>query len=222
MDPMTMMALASAGSGIITKLMNPGGAYKAGQKQLDKFYNQGQGYLQPYSQNGQDQYGNLNGAINNLLNPSQLTDQWMNDYQMSDAAKYQQGRAQDAGMRAMSSMGMVGSTPGLQAMQAGLSGIAADDEQRYIDRMIQQYTQGANLAQGIYGQGAGAAGQMSNNAMNMGQNSAEMAYGQKSAPGAMFGSLMNNASNLGGQYYQMQGMNNLANSMGNSGWNTGG
>ena len=55
---------------------------------------------------------------------------------------------------------------------------------------MQKYLAGAGLAQGIYGQGANAAGQQSQNAMNMGQNSAEMAYGKQNAGGNMLSGLI--------------------------------
>ena len=76
---------------------------------------------------------------------------FLGDYQQSDASRYSQGRAMNNGLDMLSSMGMLGSTPGLQSLQAGASQIGAQDEQRYIDQMIQQYLQGAGLAQGIYG-----------------------------------------------------------------------
>lgn len=197
---------------MIKSFLNPGKGYQKAQNQLTNYYNQGQNYLQPYSQNAQSMYGNLSGAVENLLNPSQLLDQWMNDYEMSDMAKLAQNRAMDNGMSALSSMGLLGSTPGIQAIQAMGNEIAAQDEQRFIERMINQYMQGAQLAQGIYGTGANAGQQLSNNANQMGQNSAEMAYGRQNAPGQLFGSLLGTGSNLAGAYMGMQGMNNMADS----------
>lgn len=202
---------------MLQSFLNPEKGYEAGQEQLNNYYGQAQNYLQPYNENGQEAYGNLSGAMNDLLNPSSLMDRWMNDYQQSEQSKIAQARAMEQGNRAASSTGVLGSTPHLQAMQAGSNEIGAQDEQRYIERMIQQYLQGANLAQGIYGQGANAGQMMSQNATNMGNNSAEMAYGQKNAPGQLFGNLLGTAANVGGAYMGMKGMNNLANS-----WKTGG
>jgi hypothetical protein len=170
--------------------MNPEKGYQKGQEQLDKYYQQGQQYLQPYTQHGEEAYGALNEAQNNLLNPSSLHDRWIQDYNQSEASKIAQARAMEQGNRAASTNGVLGSTPHLQAMQAGSAEIGAQDMEHYIDRMIQQYLQGAGIAQGIYGQGANAAGAMSNNANQMGQNSAEMAYGKQNAPGNMFNDLL--------------------------------
>lgn len=197
--------------------LHPERGYEAGQNELNNYYGQAQGHLQPYQQQGQEAYGHLNGAMQDLLNPSSLMDRWMNDYQQSEQSKIAQARAMEQGNRAASASGVMGSTPHLQAMQAGSAEIGAQDEQRYIERMIQQYLQGAGIAQNIYGTGANAGGQMSNNATNMGQNSAQMATNATNAPGAMFSNLLGMGANLGGAYMGMKGMNNLANA-----WKTGG
>ncbi len=199
------------GLNMFDSFLHPERGYEKGQEQMDKYYQQGQGYLQPYQQQGQEQYGNLQEAIQSLLNPSSLHDRWLQDYNQSDASKMSQARAMEQGNRAASSMGIMGSTPALQAMQAGSAEIGAQDQQRYIERMIQQYLQGAGLAQGVYGQGAQAGNMMGQNAMNMGQNAAEMAYGKQNAPGQLFGNLLGTGANLAGGYMGMQGMNNMAN-----------
>lgn len=202
---------------MLKSFLNPGKGYQKGQQQLDKYYQQAQQQMQPYNQNAQNMYGQLSDATTNLLNPSSLMDKWLNDYEMSDQAQFAQNRAMDSGQNAASAMGLVGSSPALQALQYGQNEIGAQDEQRYIDRMIQQYLQGAGLAQNIYGQGANAAGAMSNNAMNMGSDAANMAFGRQNAPGKMFADLLGTGAGLAGSYMGMQGMNNMAKA-----WNTGG
>lgn len=176
--------------------MNPGKGYEKAQDQYDNYYNQSQDYLQPYNQNGQDIYPELRDATSNLLNPMSLMDKFLQDYEMSDAAKFSQNRAHESGLNALSATGMMGSTPGLQALQYGQSEIGAQDQERFIERMINQYLQGASLAQGIYGQGANTAGQQSNNAMTAGNNAASMAYGKQNAPGEMFGNLLGTGAGL--------------------------
>jgi hypothetical protein len=208
------------GVDMISSFLNPGKGYKKGQEQLDKYYQQSQGYLQPYNQQGQQAYGHLNTAMQNLLNPAQLNDQFASNYQTSNLARMQLDRAMYRGNRAASSMGLMGSSPALQALQAGTNEIGAQDEQRYMDRMIQQYLQGAGLAQNVYGMGAQAGGQMGQNAMNMGGESANMAYGQQNAPGQMFGSLLGTAAGLGGSYMGMKGMQAGGGGMQNAPWNT--
>lgn len=175
---------------MFTSFLNPGKGYKKGQEQLDKYYQQGQNYLQPYREHGEEAYGKLSEATDNLLDPSSLFDKWIQDYQQSDVANFNQERARQNGLNSASSMGLVGSSPALQSLQAGQNEIGAQDQMAYIDKMIQQYLQGAGLAQGVYGQGAQAGNQLSHNAVNMGNSSAEMAYGRQNAPGNMFNDLL--------------------------------
>lgn len=174
----------------LSSFLSPQKGYEAGQKQLDKYYGQAQGALDPYNQQGQQQYGNLNEYINKLMNPGALQDEWIKSYQESDSLHNTQDRAQQHGLDAASSMGLMGSSPALNSIQAGTTQIGLDDRQNYLDNLMQKYMAGAGLSQGIYGQGANAAGQMGQNAMNMGQNSAQMAYNQKNAGGNMMSGLI--------------------------------
>ena len=197
--------------------LHPGRGYEKGQEQLDKYYGQGQGFLNPYNQQGQDQYKNMQEYLKNLMNPQGLQDQWAKGYKESDAAKSMEGIAQQHGLDAASSMGLMGSSPALQAIQAGTSGIAAQDKQSYMDDLMKKYMAGMGLTSNIYGTGASAAGQQSQNAMNMGNNSAQMAFGQQNAGGDLFSKLLGSGLGLFGGY-----MNNRNSSGGPNPWNTGG
>jgi len=174
----------------LSSFLNPGKGYEKGQEQLDKYYGQAQGALQPYNQNGQDQYANLQEMLKNLMDPQALQDKWASGYKESEAAKNAEGIAQEHGLDAASSMGLMGSNTALNAIQRGTSQIGADDKQNYLDQLMEKYKQAVGLSSGIYGQGANAAGTQSNNAMNMGQNSANMAYGKQNAGGSMLEKLL--------------------------------
>lgn len=195
--------------GMLSSFLHPERGYAKGQEQLDQYYNNAQDLLRPYQNQGQEAYGHLNTAMQRLLNPAELHGDFANSYQESPMARIAAERAQNSGLRAASSMGMMGSTPALQAIQSGGAAIGAQDQERYIDRMIQQYLQGAGLAQGIYGQGANMAGQMGQNAMNMGQNSAEMAYGKQNAPGQLFGNILGTAVGVAAPWTAFGNSNNL-------------
>lgn len=181
----------------LSNWLNPGKGYQKGQEQLDKYYNEAQGALNPYNQQGQQQYGNLNNYINSLMDPEALQNKWAEGYSESPAAKQAEAMATQHGANAASAMGLMGSNTALNATQAGTTQIGLDDRQNYLDNLMQKYLAGANLAQGIYGTGANAAGNMSNNAMNMGQNSAEMAYGKQNAGGNMMSGLLGLAGGIG-------------------------
>jgi len=194
----------------LSSFLHPGRAYEKAGNEYQKHYNEGQGYLQPYNENGQQAYGNLSGAMENLLNPQDLYNEWASGYQTSPAAQNAQGRAREQGAQAASSMGIFGSTPALQSIQAGTSQIGAEDFDRYMDNLMQKYVSGAQLAQGIYGQGGQAGNAMGQNANQMGQNSAQMAFGKQNAPGQMFNDLLKTGA------YMFTG------GMGGSPWSTGG
>ena len=174
----------------LSSFLNPGKGYQKGQEQLDKYYQQAQGNLTPYSQQGQEQYGNINDIIKNLMNPTALNQKWTESYTTSPQALQAQQMAQEQGANAASALGLMGSNTALSATQAGASQIGLNDRQNYLNDMMDKYKTAAGLSQGIYGTGAGAASGMANNAMNMGQNSAQMAYGQQNAGGSMFGNLL--------------------------------
>ncbi|CAB4151333.1 hypothetical protein UFOVP685_11 [uncultured Caudovirales phage] len=178
----------------LSSFLHPGKGYAKGQEQLDKYYQQGQGYLDPYNQNGQQQYGNLDEIIKNLMDPTELNKKWTESYSESPQALQAEKMAQEHGLNAASSMGLMGSNTALNATQAGTTQIGLDDRQNYLNDLMNKYTQAAGLAQGIYGQGANAATGMSNNANQMGQNSAEMAYGKQNAGGNMLGGLIGTAA----------------------------
>lgn len=182
----------------LSSFLHPGKGYDKGQEQLNNYYNQGQGYLQPYNTNGMNQYGNLNDVIKNLLDPTELNKKWTESYTESPQAKQAEQLAQQHGLDAASSMGLMGSNTALQATQAGTTQIALDDRQRYLDDLMNKYMQGAGLSQGIYNTGANTAGQMSNNANQMGQNSAQMAFGKQNAGGDLFGKLLGTGVGLVG------------------------
>jgi len=196
----------------LSSFLHPGKGYEKGQEQLDKYYgqsqdlyNQAQGYQQPYNQNGMDQYSNLNDYIKNLMDPQALQDKWAKGYTESESAKNAENMAQEHGMNALSSMGLMGSNTGINAVQKGTTQIGLDDRQNYLDNLMQKYLAGAGLVQGAYGTGANAANSMSQNAMNQGQNamtqgqnSAGMAYGKQNAGGNMLSSLIGQGVGLAG------------------------
>ncbi len=176
--------------GFFDDLFHPGKGYDKAQEQLNQYYNQGQGALNPYMQQGQQAYGQLSGAMGNLLDPAKLQAEWAKSYTTSPQAQQAQDMAQQQGLDAASSMGLLGSRTGLDAIQAGTSAIGSADRQQYLNDLMQKYTLGTGIGQNIYNTGANAASQSSQNAMNMGQNSAQMAFGRQQAGNDMFGSAL--------------------------------
>jgi len=182
----------------LSKFLHPEKGYEKGQEQLDKYYAQGQGYLQPYNQFGQNAYGDINAAMKALLNPEELQNKWTQSYEESPQAKQAEAMAQEHGLNAASGLGLMGSGTALDAIQSGTTQIGLNDRQNYLDNLMQKYLAGAGIGQNIFGQGANAANAMSGNAMNMGQNSAQMAYGKENAQGNLFGNLLGAGIGLAG------------------------
>jgi hypothetical protein len=174
----------------LSSFLHPEKAYDKAQQEREKYYNQGQGYLNPYNQNGIDTYGKYSGAMDKLLNPAALQDEWNKGYKESDFAKQNEAMASQSGLNAAQQMGLGGSAPALQAIQSGTAGIVAKDRQQYLDDLMQKYMAGIGIGQDIYGKGAGAAGQMSQNANQMGQDSAQLTFNKNNAQGDMFGKLL--------------------------------
>jgi hypothetical protein len=179
-----------------SSFMNPGRGYGAAQQELNKFYDQAQGYHQPYNQHGINQGNNLSEQIKLLMDPAALQDKWASGYKESEAAKNMANLAQQHGLDAASSMGLMGSNTALNAIQSGTSGIVAQDRQNYLNDLMEKYKLGTGLSQNMFNTGANAAGQMSNNAMNMGQNSAGLQFGKTNASGDMFGKIGGAAGKL--------------------------
>lgn len=182
----------------LSSFLHPGRAYDKAGDQVQQYWQQAQGYLNPYIQQGQQGYGEMANAMNALLNPETLQNKWAQGYETSPAALQAQEFAKQSGLDSASAMGLMGSTPALSALQAGESQIALQDRQNYLDNLMQKYLAGAGLAQNIYGIGANAAGQAAQGAMNTGQNMAQMAYGKQAAGGNMFGNLLGTAAGLAG------------------------
>lgn len=178
--------------------IHPEKAYQAGQGELDKYYNMGQQYNAPYNQIGQNSAGDLSSIMKSLLNPGELEDKWSSGYHESEAAKNSEALAKEHGLDAASSMGLMGSTPALQAIQAGTSGIVADDRQNYMNDLMQKLLSGIGIGTNFFNTGANSATSMANNATNMGNSSAGLKYGEKSAPGNAMGGLLGLGAGLAG------------------------
>lgn len=209
------------GYGMIDSFLHPEKGHQKAFEAAQPYYNESQGYLRPYTEHGNEVYPELQGAMHKLLNPGQLEDEWLNDYQQSEASKMHQARARNEGNWAANSMGIGGSTPALQAIQAGNAEIGSQDEMRALDRYLNMYGQGINTGQNIYGQGANSAGQMATNAAGFGSYAGQSAYGQQNAPGEQFGGILKALlAAIGGGSPASSGGGNMNRGNSGNGWST--
>lgn len=185
---------------MLDSFLHPEKGYKKAGEQQEKYYKDAQGNLQPYNQNGQDQYGRLNDQANQLNDPAALQNKWAAGYEESPYAKQMEGQAKEAGMGAASSMGLMGSSSAVNNIQQSSHDIMQSDRQQYMNDLMNKYTQSIGIGQNLYGQGQQAAGQMSQNSMNQGTAMGNIAYGQQNAPGQLFGRAVGAAGQAGLNY----------------------
>lgn len=171
----------------MSSFLHPERGYEAAGQQLQKYYQDAQGNLQPYNQNGQDQYSRLMDQANQLNDPQALENKWASGYQESPYAQQMTDKATQSGMGAASSMGLMGSSPAISNIQQQAGNIMQSDRQQYMKDLMDKYMASVGIGTNMYNTGANAAGQMSNNSMSMGQGMAGAAYGQQNAPGENFG-----------------------------------
>lgn len=188
------------GGDMIKSFMHPEKGYQAAGQQMEKYYRDAQGNLQPYSQHGLDQYGRLTGQADALNDPAELEAKWAKSYEMSPMARQAFANAKESGLDAASSMGLMGSSAAVNNIQNSAGNIMQNDRQQYMNDLMQKYMASIGLGNNLYGIGANTAGTMSNNAMNMGTGMAGAAYGRQNAPGEQFGKLLGMGVNAGVNY----------------------
>ncbi len=190
----------------LSSFMHPGRAYQAAQDQMQQYYQQAQGQMQPFIQQGQNAGTQLGGAMQQLLDPQALQAKWMESYETSPQARQMQEQAQQSGLNAASSMGLMGSSPAMQALQQGGAQIGAADRQSYLDSLMQKYMAGTGIGQSMYGTGAGMAGQSAQQTQQMGDIMGGLAAGRAGAGGGMIGQGLGALASLGGNYLTGMGM----------------
>ncbi len=184
--------------GMFDSFFHPEKAYKKAAKERKNAFNQGLGYEQPFWQQGMDQYNDLMGAKNALLDPAALYNKWAQGYEESPYAKQLLEKNKASGMDLASQYGLSGSSAAMGNIQQGAGEIVAKDRQQYLNDLMQKYMAGIGLGSNIYGIGAQMGGQIGNQYNEMGQDLAQYKYGEQAAPGQLFENILGNFSNLFG------------------------
>jgi hypothetical protein len=185
----------------IDSMFHPEKGYEDAEDEMRKYFEEAQRAQRPYADAGMNQLPILTGAQGRLLDPSSLLAEWMGKYNTSPYAKKSMENAKESGMGAASSMGLLGSNAAVNNIQQSSSDIMNADRQQFLNDLMQKYMTGINIGQNIYGTGAEAAAGMGRNAMSMGGNMAEMAYGKRNAPGDFLKSLLGMGAKAGAAYY---------------------
>lgn len=169
---------------------NPGSGYEAAKKEFQKYFNQGIGYQSPYQQAGLNQQNILTGAENNLLDPSKMLANWINNYKESPTAQKATQNATESGLDAASAMGLSGSSTAVNNIQNSASDIMNKDESTYISNLMKQYMSGVGIGENIYGKGANAAQRMGYESMKEGEDMGKAAFGEENSKGQLLGNFM--------------------------------
>lgn len=180
---------------------DPGDPYQAALEAMQRRFDEAKGYITPYSEQGQAQYGRLNEGINQLLNPETLMNRFISSYQESPYTKQLLDRNRQLGLEGASSMGLMGSSAAVGNIQQGAGAIANAQREQYLKDLMQSYLSGLGLSGDIYKTGAGAAESLMKGAQTMGQDEAKLIYGREAAPGEMFNNLLRTAGTAAGAYF---------------------
>jgi len=185
---------------MLSDWLHPGRAYKNAQGTVQQGYDTAQGQQQPYADYGTSAGGTLSEQLNKLMNPQGLQDEWNKSYETSEAAKQDMAQAQEQGLGAASSMGLMGSSSALQSIQSGAHNIMNKDRQQYLDDLMNKYKTGVGIGQGMYNTGAQTAGQMGQQSIQGAQDQANLGIGGSQAGANRIGQFGSMIGNLGGSY----------------------
>jgi hypothetical protein len=184
--------------GWLDSFLHPEKGYQKGQEELQKYFQQAQQFQQPYQNNANQVAPGLLEAFQRLLSPGGLQDEWAKGYKESDLAKQLESEATDRGLSTAASQGLGGSSSALQAVQGGTQKIVNQERSQYLNDLMQKYLAGLGIGQNIYGVGANSANNSSNNALRMGENSANLEFGKQNAGGNLFSNLLGLVGGIGG------------------------
>lgn len=172
---MTSGALGGIG-GLIGGMMSGNGYDQMGnyigqgRDAIQKNFDQGLGYLDPYNQAGMAAMGQYGQALGRMGNSTGFLNNIMNQYQTSPQAAYQSREMQRASNNAAAAGGQLGSPAEQMAMSRYQQGITSNDQQNWINNNLGINNQYLSGLQGLTGMGFNAAGQMNQNRMGLGEN----------------------------------------------------
>lgn len=178
-------AAIGGGLGLLNSFLN--NPEDAAKKGVNQGWQEAQNYQRPFWQQGQDQYGALNQARQDLMDPTKLQNQWAQSYETSPYAKRMLEMNNQQGQEAAAAMGLGGSSAAISNVQQGAGDIVSKDRQQYMNDLMQKYMSGIGIGQDIYGKGAQAGANLGQQAYGHGENLANIGYASESAPGEALG-----------------------------------
>jgi len=186
--------------GILDDFIHPERPYEDADEQLRKYWEQAQGFQQPYTNAGKSQIGRLTGAEDSLMNPVALQNQWTSSYEMSPYAQQQLALNKSAGLDAASSMGLLGSNSAVRDIQSGAGDIVQKDRQQYLQDLMQKYMAGIGIGQNMFDTGASTASNLGRSALDIGNQFASSAFNQRQSRNNMLSNILSNTVGMGASY----------------------
>lgn len=193
-----------------------------------KYYNQIPGalgqYLNPYIQNGNQAFGNLQGFMNRgntagnmslgaysglVNNPAGFMNQLGSTFQQAPGYDWEKGQALQAANRASAAGGMAGSPAEQQQIAAVTGQLANQDYYNYLHNVLGVFgtgleglngisNQGYNASEGVYNTGANSANAMAQAMANYYASQGNLAYaGAQNSNNSMMGGIGALASGVG-------------------------
>jgi len=185
-------AAAGIGSALFGDWKNPA---DAAMGDMDKIPGQISKYLDPYINQGNEQYGRLNDQYGQLMkDPGGRVNQIGQSYHQSPGFQFALQQALQGAGHAAAAGGMAGSPQHEQQNMTVATGLANQDYNQYLQNALGAYGMGLSGSQGIYNTGARAGMSAGEDMASYFANRAKLQYEGQNAEnqhsGGMFGSLV--------------------------------
>lgn len=191
--------MAGAGLGaMFADWKNPADAAMGSMDQIPGQLNK---YLQPYIDQGQSQYGNLNNQYGQLMNdPGGRLNQIGQGYHQSPGFQFALQQALQGGNHAAAAGGMAGSPQHEQQNMTMATNLANQDYNQWMQNALGMYGKGLSGSQSIYDTGAKTGISMGEDMSSYLANKAKLQYEGQNAEneheGGMWGNFLGGAGQL--------------------------
>lgn len=150
---------------------------KSAMPYLEKIPGAIQPYYQPYMEAGDEALGDLQSQFRMLLNdPTFMMTQIGNSYTASPGYQYNVNQATNAANNAAAAGGYLGSPAEQENLTKSISGLAAQDYDKYMDQALSQYGLGMKTADSINDMGYRANTGYANELSDVYKSEANLAY----------------------------------------------
>lgn len=144
---------------------------------LEQITGRTQGYLDPYAKAGQNSLGSLDTQFSKLLNnPGALMKLLASGYQESPGYQFNVDQATKAAKNMAAAGGMLGSQASQENLAGTVSGLANQDYNNYLSKVLGLYGLGLEGQQNVAGMGLNAGTNMANIISQQLTNQASNAY----------------------------------------------